>query len=102
MLNKKVELITSEQFVEQLDDIIECYSKGDDTHYKITFDGKECLCIPYDGPFTETVYENGEDFCINLPPRVCAKLNIKEGDEVNFEVTPDNNILLTKKVTNDT
>jgi hypothetical protein len=86
-------------FLDQLDSILEKYDNGDNTVYIIEHEGKDFVCTPYDGPYTETVMKNEEDdLFINLPKRVCSKLGVKEGDEVTFEMSEDNSqIKITKK-----
>jgi bifunctional DNA-binding transcriptional regulator/antitoxin component of YhaV-PrlF toxin-antitoxin module len=82
--------ITIEELQERIDDIVEEYNKGDDTEYIISHDGKEVMLTPFNGPWTETVIENDEgDLILPLPDRLCAKLGLEIGDDLEFDVTDD-------------
>ena len=89
--------ITVEELQENIEEYIDLYDKGDDTHYLVKHEGKEFMVIPFDGPWKETVQEDdeGEAF-VEIPNRLLSKMGWVEGEEVNMEVK-DGQIFLTKK-----
>lgn len=100
-----MEKLTIPELEERIDDILAAYDEGDDTAYLIEDGERQAYMLPYDGPYTETVQqdENGE-YYVQIPKRICAKLGLSEGDEVEFNIEDDNClrcILLKKKQVED-
>ena len=91
----KYKRITVKELQENIEQYVDLYDKGDDTHYIIEHDGKESMMVPYDGPWEQTVKEDENGQFIEFPNRLLVKMGWKDGENLNMEIC-ENKIILKK------
>lgn len=84
-----------------IDEIMEQYGKGDNTHYKIVDEDGEALAVltPFDGPWESVLEDVGDgsgDGMLSLPQRICSQLGLQAGDDVQIIPREDGSIEIKK------
>jgi hypothetical protein len=98
--------LTVKQLEDRIEDICEQYDKGDSTVYKVIFNDehgveKAVVLSAYNGPWEATIQEDSEgNAIVELPPRLIAQFDLKEGDEFDVEVEDGAVKFIPRKVKN--
>lgn len=94
--------LTIKELEEQLEQIMDSYDNGDDSHYKIVWTDdkgteKAVMLTPYNGPFESVVqqFPDSDDFFVELPPRLLSKQGWDENTQL--EMKEENGTIILKE-----